>query len=253
MKYRLITWGLAAVPAVVLGSVLAAPPVRVPAPATATAPTTAGASAIEAVPASAPATAAASAPASALATAASAEAPVERRSGRGGYGGYANGGRSLPADYDVLNRKSIFSKDRRRADRRSFDGNGGSFAVRPPQTPVFIGTVLEDDGFVGFIESPDSGQLVQIRRGDKLPNGLGTVAELSLDFVDVAPEGDAQAAPRRVAIGQNLLGGVPAAPAATTQAAGAEGAATSTAPASSGGTNDLIERLRRRRQQELGR
>jgi hypothetical protein len=277
MNRALITLTLAALPALLFASVSAAPL----APATATAPAIVPASAVESAPASAPApastdpataasaasatapstapttlstTAPATAPATATAAATATEPAAERRYGRSGNGGsYAT--RSLPPDYEVLNRKSIFSKDRTRAsDRggRGFD-RGVSFP-RAAQPPVFIGTVLEDDGFVGFIESPDSGQLLQIHRGDKLPNGAGSVAELTLDYLEIAPDpASPQLPPKRIVVGQTLLGAAPVLPAASTEPSGAEGAATTTAPASSGAADSLIERLRRRRQQELGK
>lgn len=201
-----------------------------------------------------PTTMAATAPATAPAVVAVSGGAV----GEGRFGRGVGSSRSLPGDFDVLNRKSIFSKDRtRRPDGYERRGSSGVAVVRAAQAPVFKGAVLEDAGYVGFIENVDTGEVMVVRRGDKLPNGGGRVADLTLDYMDIGAEGGSAGATKRIAVGEDLLGvaAVAAAPrvAATTEASGGDGAAASTAPATTGTADDLIERLRRRRQQELGK
>lgn len=185
------------------------------------------------------------------------------RFGRGGVGGGSGGSsRGLPVEYDILNKKSIFSKDRSRrsdyADRRP----RMDVPVRVVHAPVFKGAVLEDAGFAGFVENLDTGEMLVVRVGDALPNGAGTVADLTLDYMDISGNGAAAGTvTKRINVGEDFSGAAPTAvttvaPVATTEGSGGSGGTAgpaSTAPAATGGAvDDVAERMRRRRQQQLG-
>jgi hypothetical protein len=146
----------------------------------------------------------------------------------------------MPADYDILNRVSIFSRDRQAAQSpfgRSGRGNRGNFTprvrVQRNYTPVLVGTMVEDDGYiVGFIADPATGLMTSVRIGDVLPNSAGTVTEITLD--DMTTTG-LDHATHKIDIGETILGGsaeFPSADApATTETA-------STGPAGDGSGDD---------------
>jgi hypothetical protein len=180
--------------------------------------------------------------------------------------------------------KSMFARDRR--PRRSGPMDfGPRFTYQPPPSlPMFVGAVDEEDSFVGFLLDPDSGQVTLIHVGDALPRAMGVVRAITLDHMDVGSA--SAAAVRQIELGQNLQGAAPltAAPSAVATTAPANGLSATTAPAAdavippggasgaavlpdAGGTpatpaavpapttnpaDDLIERMRRRRLQELG-
>ena len=90
------------------------------------------------------------------------------------------GAANLGKDFDILNTKNIFSKHRI-TPRRDPNHTQPVGPVRPPRvyTPVLIGAMLEDDGYVAFIVDPRTREIVSVRTGDVLPNGAGTVKEIT--------------------------------------------------------------------------
>jgi hypothetical protein len=173
----------------------------------------------------------------------------------------------LPVDYGVLTYKSIFAKDRRTSPPpvEVAGTQPAAAAPEPPAVPVLVGVVLEDDGYVAFLEDPVSTKLTQLRLNDVLPNNAGVVTNVTLDFIEYSAPHSHEA--QRVLIGQNLAGvetslssgsaSNTAEPGAGSDSTGSSAAAgtTSATPsaAPSGGSDSVLERLRRRRQQELAR
>ncbi len=143
---------------------------------------------------------------------------------------------TAPAPLDVMRRKSIFARDRvSRVPTTNY--------VRPSPSaislPVLVGIVREDDGFVAVFESP-GGALTPARVGQRVPGNEGIVTQISLDYLEFAASTTQPS--QKVMIGRNISGAE--APAATTQPT------TGLAPIEG---DDLISRMRRRRQQESGR
>jgi hypothetical protein len=141
----------------------------------------------------------------------------------------------LPKGYETLAHKSIFSRDRvswNPTSRRTTSGPA------LPLVPVVTGIVREDiGGYVGVIETPGSGRPVLVHVGDPLPGNRGVVTEMNLDcFVFVPGPGQA---PRKALVGRNLDGAESTLVPATTNP--------SDAPIEG---EDIISRMRRRRQQE---
>jgi hypothetical protein len=203
----------------------------------------------------------------------------------------------LPNDYDQLNRKSIFSKNRQTSNPYN-QGNIRVRTTRVPRnyTPVFIGALAEDAGyFVAFIEDPASGKMMTLIEGDPLPNNAGTIKNIALDYIEtssVTPGGP----DKKIMIGQTILGGVAEYPTGDDQSSGpgpmqngpggggprfgnngpggppddngagpddngdggpggppnVSSSPAAPAPPSDGGSDDLITRLRKRRQAQLG-
>lgn len=143
----------------------------------------------------------------------------------------------LSKPYDTLARKSIFSRDR---SIRVASSRPAASAPTPPPVPVVTGIVREDIGFVAVIETPGAGRPVLVRPGDALPGNRGTVTEMNLDcFVFVPASGGA---PRKAFVGRNLDGSEATLTPSTT------GPSVSDSAPIEG--DDIISRMRRRRQQE---
>jgi hypothetical protein len=146
----------------------------------------------------------------------------------------------LPKEYEVLSRKSVFARDRvSRLPTTSFARRDETTA---PSKPVLIGIVLQQDGCVAVMEAAGAGRFTELHPGDKIPDSQATVLAINLDYMELAAPGDA--APKRVYIGHDIEGAE--APVAATMA--------TTAPAGAPiEGDDLLSRMRRRRQQEMNR
>ena len=151
---------------------------------------------------------------------------------------------SRPTTMEVLSRKSIFARDR--VSRVPWTGTTSTLptvSTFNASVPVLVGVMRDDLGIVAVVEVPELGKLVQYHVGEKLPGAIGSISNLTLDYMEiVANPGQL---PQRILVGQNLQGGESALPAtAATSATGA-----TTQPVFEG--EDLIARMRTRRQQEL--
>lgn len=136
--------------------------------------------------------------------------------------------------FDTVARKSIFSRDRVSWAPETRRTNATSTV---PASPVITGIVREDVGYVAVLETPGSGRPVMLHVGDALPGSRGIVTEMNLDcLVFVPAEG---ASPRKAYVGRNLDGAESTLVAPTT--------GPSEAPIEG---DDIISRMRRRRQQE---
>src|SRR5262249_21328240 len=133
------------------------------------------------------------------------------------------------------------------------------------RSPVFRGAMVGDNGFLAVVEE-SGGNLLNLRKGDSLPNGAGVVEDVTLDYMSFrTPEREL----RKILLGQNLRGAVPepeavvstdagpAGEAATRPGDAATAAPPAAAPVTSGGGDISLEEIRRRmmqrRQQQGGR
>ena len=168
----------------------------------------------------------------------------------------------MTADYAVLLNRSIFLKGRQVTARGSGvgGGNAGSTGVAPTTLPVAADAprpeghlVLNGVTLVGaekyaFVEDAPAGKVTKVRVGERIASGK--VSAITFDAIDYDSNGKVT----RVNIGQNL-NGVQAAPPSTRPAgadASASGGGTAPAPPAGGPGDDMLARLRARRQQELG-
>jgi hypothetical protein len=189
--------------------------------------------------------------------------------------------------YRAVTERNIFLKNRTRAVEERTHEAPASERTTPAPEPgsdeaclVLTGVVSQGDDWVAFIEDTRTGQTTRMRAGRTL--GGGTLASIAITGIDYYREGDHKA----VAVGQNLAGLTPALPSAiptspttttstTTTTTSSATTATSTPsatitvpvtsaasgstqmqPASvpaAGGSNDVLERLRRRRAEEMNR
>lgn len=139
--------------------------------------------------------------------------------------------RPMSRQYQLPPDRTIFVKG-----RLASDGSGGTTRpggpARPEETLVFSGVTETDYQILAFIEDTASGKIRQLQEGDSIASGK--ITDITLDSLEF----EAGDKTTLVHVGQNLLGadvlGLPSL--STTQPTG----------------NEVLDRLRRRRQQELG-
>jgi hypothetical protein len=161
----------------------------------------------------------------------------------------------MPREYDLLRQRSLFS-------RSGYRPPSTSFVSRPtrPASPALVGIGRQNEVLEALFEVSGREMLV-VREGDVLPGG-GRVAHISSDYVEFRGEGEAHpssATPQsdgvgatqpttarvpaqRVQIGRSLDGSSVIVE-ATTRPAGADVVIEG---------EDIISRMKRRRQQETG-
>lgn len=143
-----------------------------------------------------------------------------------------------PRNYEsTVSRKSIFSRDRH--SRVPTSRPVTTFVAPAPASPVLTGIIREDGGtYMAVLETPGTAP-AYVRLGESLPGKRGVITEMNLDcFVFVPAPGEA---PRKAFIGRNLDG------AEATLSGPSSSASASDAPIEG---DDVISRMRRRRQQE---
>jgi len=147
----------------------------------------------------------------------------------------------LPQDYRILLSRSVFlNQPGQRVGRTTESGGGGPRSYEASLT--FRGVMREGSQAVAFID--DGNRTMRLKTGDKI--GRGEIREISLNQL-LYQVGDRTIT---VDIGMNLTGtGIMT---STTQPSpGSQAQTASTSTGASGG-DDVLERMRKRRQQEGG-
>ena len=143
--------------------------------------------------------------------------------------------------YEVLVERNIFSRDRGRPDPRESERE--SYVPPPPPPERFLlltGIVKQGDEWLAFLEDARTGAVSKLRVGDGVLEGR--VAAITMDSIDYEKDGRIA----HVAMGDNLEGG------RSSRSGSTVSSPTTSAPASSAGSSNILERLRQRRQRELG-
>ncbi|MCE5327725.1 MAG: hypothetical protein LLG01_15070 [Planctomycetaceae bacterium] len=151
-------------------------------------------------------------------------------------------------DYRLIVDRNIFSRDRTRRTYGAARSNAVPAAVQaaPRQRHlVLTGVALQGVAPMAFFEDSLDGQTLWVQLGTPIAHGV--LAEISLDSVTYR----SSAGDRAIAIGEDIEGIPVTLPAATTQSASAPAGAAAELPASSGSDNDVLQRMRLRRLQEL--
>ena len=168
------------------------------------------------------------------------------------------GGADAPASqpawetYRVLVERNIFSRSRAR--RLPFRAPLAPQATpRPEALVVLTGIVLQGDERVAFLEDTMTGATVKVRAGDQV--AAGRLKNITLDYVEYEIGGRTE----KIRIGRSLRRAPPAsmparAPyAAASRPTKAPAAAVSAPPTTGKSSAEaILERLRQRRQKELG-
>jgi hypothetical protein len=160
--------------------------------------------------------------------------------------------------FALLNTRSIFYKGYLPQER---EGNNSGPTTRSygtdlpnasPASLIFNGVIVAPSQTYAFIENLGAGKVATVSVGDAIAGGK--VDEISFNQLIF----ESQGRKIKIEIGHNFNGEVMAAATSTptTQGSGessgtASAAGSSTAPADSGG-NDILERMRKRRLQEMG-
>ncbi len=183
--------------------------------------------------------------------------------------------KSARADFSILVQRNIFDRNRRAPVVRKPQAPRTKPAYTPPKPVdadvyfVLRGIALEGSQFTAFFEDARSGKILQVRPGDVV--GKGRIQAVNIDSAQyqrgekltVIPVGHTLTGSRAPSAGFETPAPSPTAStarptapttgsSATTQPTTAPAGKPTSAPASSG-PQDILERMRRRRQQELGR
>jgi hypothetical protein len=129
-------------------------------------------------------------------------------------------------------KQNIFSKDRGKAAAAA---ETQAKPVPKPEADLQLVGIVERDGkLIAFVENRKTVAVQAVHSGDTIAGGkVGTVTLESIEFVSGNSTGV-------VTIGKTLDGGTPPKPAEGEKSAGV-----------SSETNDILERLKRKRQEEL--
>lgn len=143
--------------------------------------------------------------------------------------------------YQILVQRNIFSKERGRAQEerrertREPEKEAAPVAVPPgpkPEADIQLIGILQKDGeLVAFLENNKTGAVQAIRQGGAIARG--TISTITLDSIDYSYDGSVST----VSIGKNLEGGV-----AVQSADAAKKEA---------GENSILERMRKKRLEDL--
>jgi len=164
-------------------------------------------------------------------------------------------GRNTPWDaYSLLLTRNIFSRNRTVYTPRAWRPTSRPVDTRPAPAMVLTGTAVQERGRIAFFEDPMTGETLWAVPGQAV--GGGTLVAVSESSVEYRSWG----ARRTLLLGDSITGapgtlapaaGAGAMPFVATRPAGTTGPSPArSAPA--GGT-DILERMRRRRMQEMGR
>jgi hypothetical protein len=139
--------------------------------------------------------------------------------------------------YRVLGQRNIFAKDRGRArPRLESNEEMGPPAPKLESEVVLTGILQKDGQLVAFFENTRTRTVQAVRKDDVI--GRGKIAAISLDGIEYVCDGTSFS----VSIGKTLEGG------ASTRAGSESGASSGSAE-----TNAILERLRKKRQEEMSK
>jgi hypothetical protein len=153
-------------------------------------------------------------------------------------------------DYKLIVERNMFMRDR--VSPRHYVSSRPEAPPPPERRYLLAGTILNGDQHVAFVEDLRTSVTTRITVGSALADGR--VVEIALDYL-VYQKGETRT---RVAIGQSLEGAAPQRPAASAEPvpasatpAPASGTGAPAAAPAAGGAQSILERLRKRRQQEI--
>ena len=163
----------------------------------------------------------------------------------------AQGGSTPKRDsFRVLVERNIFLRDRESARPKRDSRIPQRVVVRDgDEDLVLTGLVRQGQVAVAFVENVRNGRVQRLWAGD--PVGSGRISAITLDDIEYVRNG----ATKKIEIGRSLGRSAATSPTtAATQPAGSKSETSSITDETSGGdTAAILERMRRRRQQELGK
>jgi len=145
--------------------------------------------------------------------------------------------------FEVLVERNIFSRERGRRETVTRSVPRPEAAPPPERSVVLMGIMRQGDGWIAFLEDARTGQVHKVGVGDAILEGR--VAAIGMDSIQYAKGDRALTVPMGGSLEDRSAQG-------TVTDVGAPSAGGEGAPALSGEPADLLERLRQRRQRELG-
>lgn len=161
------------------------------------------------------------------------------------------------ANYEIILQNNIFSRDRRPkvVGQPEAKPEQEEVVVRPESYYRLKGLVQEDGAFIAFIEDARYNNVLQLREGQSVARG--TIQNLTLDSLEYNYQDSDKTV--TVQIGRDLEGGFGTVTRSdimqwtpTETPSDAPSTSTSSEPAT-GDEADILEQLRQRRQEQLGR
>jgi hypothetical protein len=143
--------------------------------------------------------------------------------------------------YQILIKRNVFSKSRGREREEARIAAQKPPPPKPEAETVLIGVAEKDGQLVAFLENTKTGAVQKVRKDD--PVARGKVVAITLNSIEYECEGKTLV----VGTGSNLEGGAPVKggePGKTAASAAAPG---------SGDAGSVLERLRRKRLEEMNR
>ena len=165
-------------------------------------------------------------------------------------------------DYRLINDRNIFSKDRSRSSRPERYERPSSTTARPAYTPppvrgsdasvVLAGVAVHQGAEMAFFEDRRTGDTCRVPTGQSVAGGK--VLSICLDSVEYCRDNTT----RTIRVGETLAGDAAAMAGSSATTQPAAGGSAATQPAGAAGdtpadkaANDILERMRLRRLQEL--
>ena len=161
-----------------------------------------------------------------------------------------------PSDYNILLRRTIFARSGQAiatSERRDSIAPDPSRGSRPPPGPgaslesglVFRGAWRQGTNLIAFVEDTSTGKTLRLAVGDAI--GHGKVTDISEDRLIYQLNGR----PLPVEVGWNFEGSAAIVATRPTSGPSDTASSASSAPSSSSGAEDsVLEKMRKRRQQE---
>lgn len=151
--------------------------------------------------------------------------------------------------YRLIVSRNMFARDRAAPTSRRYTPSPRRSENGEPEL-ILTGVIVQEELRIAFFEDSRSGLTYRVPVGGVL--GSVAVESISLDGVELRGEGRA----RRIAIGENLSGAAgtslrDAASQPTTAAAGTSAESQPAGPPTDKGLEDILERMRQRRLQEM--
>ena len=158
------------------------------------------------------------------------------------------------ANYEIILQRNIFSRDRKPIVVGQPEEEPKERAVVSPESYYRLKGLVQEDGvFIAFVEDTRYSNVLRLREGESVARG--TIKNLTLDSLEYEYNDKTVA----IQIGRDLEGGFGAVTRSeimqwtpTDTTSGSDSTSTSPEPAT-GEAADILEQLRQRRQQQLGR
>lgn len=174
------------------------------------------------------------------------ESGSERSSSSGPSSAASSPSGSFSERYAVLSERNIFARSRGQSSQRSYIPPPSGGPSRPERGFILTGVFMEEGkGYLALIEDARGGNVLRLQAGQSVAQGK--VTRLDLSSIDYESSGRTT----RVEVGMSLDGGVSSGPMISAMPT-TNPSSSGSSSGSGGSINDVLERMRQRRMQEMG-